>query len=49
MDNYKTFEAGDKVRDNFGKEWIVISQNGCMVYVEGKCSGHIHPSNLRKI
>lgn len=43
---YRTFTAGQKVRSVYGEILTVISQEGCMVFVEENCMGHYHPSKL---
>ena len=43
---YKQFQPGQKVRNQYGETRTVSSQIGCQVFVEEECNGHYHPSKL---
>ena len=43
---YKQFESGQKVKNEYGQILTVLVQQGCRVIVEEECLGHYHPNNL---
>jgi hypothetical protein len=47
MTAYRTFTAGQKVKDRFGHTFTVLSQDKCQVFIVELCGRHIHPANLR--
>lgn len=49
MIEYREFTKGQKVRSVCGEILTVLSQNGCVVFVEERSTGHYHPSKLYPI
>jgi hypothetical protein len=49
MTKYREFTKGQKVRSVYGEILTVLSQDGCMVFVEEMSMGHYHPSKLSPI
>ena len=47
--DYKQFQAGQKVRTQYGEVRTVLLQIGCQVLVEEECNSHYHPSKLSLI
>ena len=47
--DYKQFQAGQKVRTQYGEIRTVLSQTGCQVFVEEERNSHYHPSKLNLI
>ncbi len=43
---YKQFESGQKVKNEYGQILTVLLQQGCRVIVEEECFGHYHPNKL---
>jgi hypothetical protein len=43
---YKQFQSGQKVKNQYGDILTVLCQVGCQVFVEEECNSHYHPSKL---